>query len=255
MIFLVPSSQSPTMENSRSGLFLVTASLVVGGAFIVGKNIESQPRIQPSISVQGEGKVQAIPDIALLNFGVQTGRSASAQAAMETLARKMNAIIAAVEASGIEKKDITTQSLWLNPAYDYLEGRRVDKGFEANQNLSVKVRNLEHISAVLDVAVQQGANQVGGVSFTIDDMRELRREAREKAIADAKQKALVLAEDLGVTLGKFQGYGEGGAYYPQPAMMRMESVGMGGGMDTASPELPSGEQEISISVSLTYEVR
>lgn len=247
------------MEDSRVYLrppawLPIVVALVLGGAFILGKQIESRPSMQPTITVQGQGKIQATPDIALLSFGVQTGRQRTAQLAMEMLTKEMNAAIAAVRAAGVEDKDISTQSLRLNPAYDYEEGTRRDAGFEAYQNLVVKVRDIQNITDVLDAAVRAGANQVGSVSFTIDDMEALRADAREKAIADAKEKAKLLAADLGVRLGTLQGYNEGGGgYYPQP-IMRMESMAMDAGGGGMAPEIPAGEQEIQVTISLTYEV-
>lgn len=243
------------MENRHSIWMPILAAVVLGGSFIVGKKIESQPSQMPQITVQGEGKVQAIPDIAMLNFGVQTGRQKTSQAAMETLTERMNAIIAAVKAAGVEAKDISNQSLNMNPSYDYVEGERQEAGFEAYQNLTVKVRDTENITAVLDAAVRQGANQVGNVSFTIDDMTALQAEARNKAIENAKEKAQVLAAQLGVALGEFQGYNEGGYYAPSPVMqMRTMAFDESGG-GAMAPEIPAGEQEIQVSVSLTYKVR
>ena len=252
------------MEDTRVHLrppswLAIVVALILGGSLIISKKIEVQVQEQennpiPTITVQGEGKLSAVPDIALLTFGVQTGRQKTAEGAMKILAERMNGVIEALEALNIEEKDIKTQSLRLNPAYDYQNGRRVEQGFEAFQNLSVKVRDLNMISQVLDAAVRQGTNQVGGVSFTVDDMDELKAEARELAIENAKEKAEKLADDLGVSLGEFEGFSEGGGYYPQPAMMRMEAVGYGGA-DVAAPDIPAGEQDIRVTVHLTYRVR
>ena len=233
------------------------AVLILGGAFIVGQYIGALHLTKPTITVQGQAKMSAAPDIAVLNFGVQTGRQKSAQGAMEILSNKMNAVMEAVTGLGIEEKDITTQNLWLNPSYDYYDGRRVETGYEANQNLSVKVRDLSKLTTALDTVVSEGVNQVGGVSFTIDDPDALREEGRVEAIADAQQKAKKLAVALGKSLGKFKGYGEGfGGGQPMPYMsmeiMDSKSIGMGGG---GGPPVPTGEQEITVSVSLTYELR
>ncbi|MDA1208779.1 MAG: SIMPL domain-containing protein [bacterium] len=232
----------------------IIVALIAGGLYITGKHVENMEP-PPVISVQGQGKIQAVPDIALLNFGVQTGRQKSAQAAMEMLGKRMTAAFDALKELGIEEKDIMTQSLNLNPAYDWNEGKRIDRGFEANQNLQVKVRDLDKITTVLDVAVRMGANQVGGVSFTIDDMDELREEAREMAIADAQKKAKDLAHDLGQTLGRFRGFNEGGGYNEPYPMMRMESMAMDAkGIGGGTP-VPAGEQEIVVNVNLMYEVK
>lgn len=229
-------------------------AVVLGGSYIAGQYVRTQEYSKPTISVQGEGKVNAVPDIAELNFGVQTGRRKTAQGAMEHLGNKMNAINKAVLAAGVEEKDIMTQNLWMNPSYDYFEGKRIESGFEASQNLRVKVRDIASLTAVLDAAVTKGANQVGGVSFTVDEPDALRAEARAMAIKDAQEKAAMLAADLGKTLGKFKGYNEGGMVSPQPYArmdMMMESTGMGGG---GAPPVPVGEQEIHANVMLMFEL-
>ncbi len=231
----------------------LVVALILGSAFIAGQKIESRGE-SATISVSGEGKVTAVPDIAALSFGVQTGRQESAQFAMEQLSNSMNAVIEAVKKAGIEEKDIRTESLNLYPAFDWKEGEQIPRGFEASQSLLVKVRDLAKIGAVLSAATAGGANQVGGVSFTIDDPEELKRQAREEAIQNSKEKALELAKDLGVKLGKLKGFNEGGFAAPTPFYERsMMDVGMGGGGGVVP--VPTGEQEIQMSVTLTYEVR
>lgn len=232
----------------------ILLAVVLGGAFFVaGQNVEN--RSDPAtITVSGEGKVSAVPDIASLSFGVQTGRQETAQAAMEKLSTDMNAIMDAVKATGVEEKDIRTESLHLSPAYDWDEGTRVPRGFEASQSLRVKVRDLTKVGDVLSAATNAGANQAGGVSFTIDEPEELQREAREEAIEDAKEKAKELARDLGVTLGELKGFNEGGGAIPMYRKdFAMMEAGIGGG--GGAPPMPAGEQEVQVNVSLTYEVR
>jgi hypothetical protein len=234
----------------------VIVTLLAGGMFVLGKYVERQDFSPVLVSVEGRGEMTASPDIAALSFGVQTKRHPTAEAAMADLAAQMNAIVDGVKAQGIEDKDVVTQNLSLYPSYDWTEqGTRKDQGFEANQNLSVKVRDLDKIGAVLSAATDAGANQVGGVSFTIDDPEELQAEAREKAITDAEEKAKVLAAQLGKRLGKIRSYSEGG-YGGTPPMPYMSGVMAReeAAMDSAVP-VPTGEQEIVVTVSLTYEVK
>lgn len=231
-------------------------ALVAGGMYVAGKYVETRHMDQFTISVQGQGKVYATPDIATLNFGVQTGRQKTADAAMKMLSDNMNKVFDAVKAAGVEEKDISTQYLSLNPSYDWNEGRRIDQGFEANQSLTVKVRDLSKISTVLDAAVRAGANQAGSVGFTIDDPDVLKAQAREEAIADAKMKAQKLAAELGVSLGKMQGFWEDiGGYGGGPVMMRAEAMDGAGGGGYAPTPVPAGEQEVQVNVNITYKIR
>ena len=252
----------PSLPMEEKALYLkppvwlpVLVAVVAGGMYVAGKYVETRHMDQFTISVQGQGKVNAVPDIATLNFGVQTGRQTTADGAMKMLSDRMNKVFEVVKAQGVEEKDISTQYLSLNPAYDWNEGQRIDRGFEANQSLVVKVRDLEKISAVLDAAVKAGANQAGSVGFTIDDPEELRAEAREEAIADAKMKAQKLAMDLGVSLGKMQGFWEDfGGYGGGPVMMRAEAMDSAGGGYAPTP-IPAGEQEVNVNVNITYRIK
>ena len=163
-------------------------------------------------------------------------------------------VFEAVKALGIEEKDISTESLYLNPSYDWTEGRQNLRGYEANQQLRVKVRDLDKVSDVLSAVTNAGANQVGGVTFTIDDPQALRAEAREKAIQNAQEKAQVLADQLGVNIVKLQNFNEGGGYSPPTPYMAKAMEGVGGGAMDAGVSLPPGEQEIQVNVNMTYVV-
>ena len=234
----------------------IVVVLLAGGSYVVGKNIEARDHQPVLISVDGEGKVTAVPDIAELSFGVQTGAQPTAKAAMEKLSTSMNAAFDAVKALGIEEKDISTESLYLNPMYDWPNGKQVLRGYEANQSLRVKVRDLDKVSDVLGAATGAGANQAGGVTFTIDDPDVLRAQARQKAIAQAQEKAQVLAKQLGVTLKQLKGFSEGGGSMPPiPMMSRAMDAYGGGGIEEKSVPLPAGEQEIQVTVNLSYEVQ
>lgn len=237
---------------------IIVAVIAVGG-YVTGKTIETRHLDMVTINVTGEGKVYANPDIAQMSFGVQTGRQKTAEEAMKVLSEKMNAVVDAVQKAGIEEKDVVTQQLSLNPSYDWNDGKRVDEGFEANQRLRVKVRDLEKIGDVLTVVTAAGANQAGGVSFTIDDQDAIRSQARQKAIEHAQAKALVLAKELGMQLGKLRGFNENGGHLPTPSYARnemmMDAMGAGGAVEYAPTPVPSGEQEIRVNVSVMYELR
>lgn len=250
------------MENTSltvrpSAWALIVAVIIGGGFYIYGKTLDQQaPVTSPFVvSVSAEGKVTAPPDIALLSFGVQTGRQPTAKAAIALITKNMTNVVDAVKKLGVEDKDITTEQFWLNPAYDYVNGTQVQRGFEATQSLSVKVRDLDKTGDVLSAVTAAGANQVGGVSFGIDNPDELRAQARAKAIEKAKAKAEVLAANLGASLGRMTGFSEGGDYSPRPYMMEKANIAMGAPSVDASVPVPSGEQNITVTVNLSYELR
>jgi uncharacterized protein YggE len=248
---------TPTQDRTlhiRPPLWLPIAVAAVIGVFYVGGKFVETRIERATIAVSGEGRVFAVPDIAELSFGVQTGRQPTAQVAMQKLQDAMNAIFEAVKEQGVEEKDIRTENLFMNPAYDWTEGGQIPRGFEASQSLRVKIRDLTKIGEVLSAATTAGANQVGGVAFTIDDPEELRAQAREEAIAQAKEKAGTLAQSLGKSLGKLRAFNEGfGSVVPPVYEARMMMNGMGGGGGILP--VPEGSQEINVMVTLTYEVR
>lgn len=246
---------------ARQPVWALLVAVAIGGAFyIAGKNIEADTRAeQPgTVTVSGDGRAFITPDIARLNLGVQTGRQASAAVAMERLKTAMDAVIAAIEEEGIAERDIRTQSFWLNPVYDWTNGRQIPRGFEASQSLEVKVRDLDKVSDVLGAATAAGANQSGGVTFTVDDPEAKRAEARAEAIEEAKSKARELADQLDVDLGDIISFHEGyNSGVPPPIMYERASYGAGAASDEAAQSavpLPAGEQEISVTVNITYEI-
>lgn len=242
--------------NVRPPIWALMVAVALGGMFYVGGKYIEKKNLDPiTVTVSGEGKVSASPDLAMLSLGVQTGRQPTSEAAMTMLKKNMDAIIAAVKKAGVEEKDISTENFWLNPAYDWTDKGQVPRGFEANQSIRVKVRNLDKASEILGAATAAGANQAGGIQFTIDDPEKLKAEAREKAIAQAKEKAEILAKNLGKSLGRMRGFVEGGAAIPPMMMYDRAMMGMGGGgAESAAVPLPAGEQEIATQVSLTYEL-
>lgn len=242
--------------NLRPPMWLPIVVVLIGGAFyIAGKNIDRNISVPPgTITVTGEGKVSVAPDIAQVSFGVDTGKQPTASAAMKILSNKMNAIFDAVQKAGIDKKDISTQNLSLNPVYDWQNGTQTVLGFQATESLQAKVRDMDKTSDVVTAATVAGANQVGGVNFTVDDPTKAQADARQKAIDQAKQKATVLAQQLGVRLGAIKQFSEGGGTMPPIMYERSAVMGMGGGADTKSIPLPSGQQDVTVDVSITYEL-
>ena len=130
------------------------------------------------------------------------------------------------------------------------------RGFDASQSLRVKVRDLDTVSDVLAAATNAGANQAGSVNFVVDDPEKARAEARQEAIDQAQEKAKTLAAQLGMQLGKIKGFSEGGGYMPPVMYGRGGAMEMDAkAMEVAPTPLPPGEEEMTIQVTLTYELR
>jgi hypothetical protein len=205
-----------------------------------------------TISFQGSGEVVATPDIAKVALGHSITRDSVAEA-QEVNSGKINSVISGLKNDfGIEDKDIKTTNYSIRPQYDYVDGERQLRGYEVSQNIEVKIRDLDKIKDVLGFAGEAELNQVGNLSFDIEDKEELKKEAREKAIQEARERADNLAGVLDVNLGKIVNFSEGYQNdQPQPVyreMLKAEDASGG------APSIESGSQEIKVNVSLTYEI-
>jgi len=239
------------------GLLLIALIIFIGAK---AKNeIENQAKgvenvTQKTITVSAEGKIYAKPDIGKINLGI-TNEAKTVSGAQKQSTEAINKIMAFLKSSGIEEKDIKTTNYSITPVYDYTEHKQTLRGYSVSQNLDVKIRDLSKSGDIIAGAATNGANLIGGLSFTIDEPDNLKTEARKQAIEKAKTKAEKLAEDLDVKLGKLISYNESGNYPIYPIYYdKSTSLGLGGGENASTPEIPAGENEITINVSLTYEI-
>lgn len=206
------------------------------------------------ITIDGEGKVTAKPDLARIDMGVQTdGANVGDTQRLNT--KKMNDIIAALKGLKIASNDIQTTNYSIYPKYDYSNGKQNIVGYTVSQNVTVKVRNLDSIGDVLAKAGDLGANQVGGIQFTIDEPKALEQEARVKAIDDARKKAEDLAKQLGLTIIKVVSFSENRGGSPIPYAYMDKAMGIGGGGAVPSPTIESGSLDVTSNVSVVFEVR
>lgn len=238
---------------SASFGLLVLGLLVFFGAFMVHQFKLLDQQNMNQITVSGEGKVYAKPDIALVNLGVSTTGATTAEV-MSKNTEKMNAVIKAVKDKGIEEKDIKTTNYNLAPLYNWTEAAgRVFQGYTLDQSLEVKIRDFSKVGEILQEAVAKGANLTNNLQFTIENPEQFKQEARAKAVEQAKEKAKNLADASGIALGKLVNVYE--SYYPVYDLAK--GVGYGGGAieSAPAPSIQSGQTEIVVSVNLTYRVK
>ncbi|MDP2708996.1 MAG: SIMPL domain-containing protein [bacterium] len=210
------------------------------------------PKQTHSISIVGEGKVTAVPDVAKIQLGY-TAEKPTVAAAQKDNSDKMNAMIEKLKKDfKIESKDIQTVNYYIAPQYNYDNGRQTLRGYQVSQNLNVKLRNMDNVSKVIEAAGSIGLNQVGNLTFDIDEPEKIRQEAREKALAQAKSKAETLAGVVGVKLGKVISFSESsndGAQPPMPYYAE-KAIGIGGG----GPIVEAGSSEITVIATVEYEI-
>lgn len=230
-------------------LLVILSVFVLSLAVSEVLEIRDSLKSKETISFSGDGKVIGIPDVASVNFSVITDKM-TVKEVMNENAEKMNAVISFIKESGVDEKDLKTQTFFLNPRYDWFKGTRIFKGYELTSTLAVKIRDLTKISDIIDGAVSRGANQAGNIQFVIDDPEKLQEEARLKAIENAKEKAQSIAEAAGLRLGKIVSFSETSAPQPVPRYF-LEAAGGG----DVAPEVEKGSIEIQVNVSLTFELR
>jgi len=238
-------------------IFLAVLALYFGFQAYLGYKTLPENNVYPeALSISGEGKATVSPDIATVDLGITTEGSKVEQIVKEN-SDNMNALLAGVKTLGIAEKDIKTKSYSLQPRYEYDEnGKRAFRGYTLSQTIEVKIRDFSKIGNVLETATEKGANNIGDLQFTVDDMEKVRAEARAKAIEVAKAKAQSIAEQTGIKLKKISSIYEDTGNYPYPAY----SEGMGAGMtakamSSVAPTIQSGEQEITVRVTLNYRTK
>ncbi|HPY08801.1 MAG: SIMPL domain-containing protein [Patescibacteria group bacterium] len=209
-------------------------------------------------SVTGSGTVYAKADIANLTVGLKTEVKKTAAEVTKKNSEKMNEIIAVVKELGVEEKDIKTTNYQLSPVYTWIdrEGQKL-LGYEVSQNITLKIRDLDKISEIIARTTEKGANQIGGINFTIDDEYDLKNEARKIAIAKAKEKAIAIAAETGMELGKIKGVLETN-YQPVTYSNAYKTMGfleMDRADSVVTPSIEVGQNEVKVEVTLIYEVK
>jgi uncharacterized protein YggE len=205
-----------------------------------------------TFSVNGIGKTVVKPDMAVVSVGIQANGSTVKQA-QDQINSTINKVSINVKNLGIETQDIQTVNYNINPSIDYNNGSQRITGFQANTNLSIKVRDIDKVNSVIDAATLNGANQVGNITFGLSDRTKAEDEARQKAVAEAKKKAEDAARIAGFNLGRIINYSENFGGSPQPIMMDSKAIGgLGAGTPT---NVESGSAEIQVGVTLSYEIR
>ncbi|PKM91351.1 hypothetical protein CVU82_02015 [Candidatus Falkowbacteria bacterium HGW-Falkowbacteria-1] len=209
--------------------------------------------IQNQVSVNGQGRVSYEPNIANITIGVQVDKVEQPEEALGTLNGKVNKIIASLNVLGVDSKDIKNQNYSLYPFYDYVEGVNKMTGYNANQQIVVKVydvdKSFNKVNQIISEATKAGANQIIGVNFESSEIEKIKQDARLLAIKDAKNKAQSLSESVGVSLGDIVGWWEN-VTNPYP-YYDYSYGGMGGG---GNPSVNSGSYEVLVDVSINYKI-
>lgn len=207
-----------------------------------------------SVSVTGEATVSVEPDRAELAFSVVTRHPDDPDEARRTNERGSAGALNALRALGIPEQSIQQRSLRLQPTREYDSERRVwrETGFEASRQLTVRFDSLELVPRAVAEVVSRGANRIDSLHYDVGDRSAARNEALAAAVAQAREKAGVMAEAAGAELGRVHSIAEDSFQFPR-AMMRTEEVSMAA--DSEPDAYAPGQIEVVARISAVFELR
>ena len=242
------------MNTSLSALIIGLA--IVLSAWIIGRNINHTAMIssgnQNSISVSGDGKVFATPDTFLLTV-IAEEKTKTTQEGFAQVGAKIASLKELMKTNGIADKDIQSVQISINPNYIYDNGKSTIDGFIATHGLTIKIRKLDTVDAILSGVSSVAWVRIQSTGYDIDDKTELYRTARNLAIAKARQKAEDIAKASGISMWKVISINESQDSTPpiyQNQMMKVSNVGE---MSDAGG-VSAGQLEVTTTVAINYEI-
>jgi hypothetical protein len=219
----------------------------LGALAVVGiLSAGAAPAQDARLAVVGEGRVAVVPDMAVLNLGVEA-RDVTAAGALAQVAQTLEAVMAVLDAAGIAPADRQSSGVFVQPIYEQgprPDGPPVQTGLSASSDLSVRVRDVTTLGALLDDVASAGGNRFSGLSWDVQDRRPLLDAARRAAVADGQAKAKLYADAAGVQLGQIVQMAEDGADPAPMAMMEAASL--------RSMPMAAGEIEIAARLRMVF---
>ncbi len=235
-------------------VLLLTMASLAGCAALGTSPAASPASTSNTITVQGYGESRGDPDMATVNLGANVVNSDIGQAIQES--NKLIAdVTAAMQSLGIAPADIQTTgfNVWPEDVYDPNTGTNTgEKRYHVDSTLQINIRKVDDVGKVLETAIDNGANNIYGLSFGIQDSEGLAATARAEALADAQKRAEEMAQGLGVTLGPVSAASD---YSSGPALPYFSTAqGRGGGSAQEQPPISQGQMTVSVTISVSYEI-
>jgi uncharacterized protein YggE len=242
---------SPPVQSGVSHMFarrLFVAPLLA--LLVVTSSSSARADEARTVTVTGEGSVSAVPDTALISAGV-VSQAATAAEALAANSSSTAAVIERVKGEGVAPADIQTSSFSLQPVTVYPRPDSGEQsapritGYTVSNTVTVRVRDLARLGALLDSAISAGANNVGGVEFQVSRESELLDRARQQAVEDARRKAALYATAAGARLGSVLTLSEQAGHAPPRPMYRMEAA-------AAQVPVEAGQTELNLQITATF---
>ena len=214
---------------------------------------QAAPENVRTLNVNGLGQVYLTPDIAYIYIGVHT-EGITASEAVDSNKSQTTAVIDALKNAGVAEKDIRTINFSIYPSQQYSpDGTVTGSIIMVDNTVYITVRDLDGLGDLLDSAINAGANNINSIQFDVADKTQAVKEARAKAMDDAKLQAQELADVAGVSLGNIQTIN---FYDSSPYPYAEGKGGGGGGLDAAaSVPIQPGQLTIAVTVNLTYSIK
>ncbi|CCM76916.1 SIMPL domain-containing protein [Rhizobium mesoamericanum] len=244
------------LPNTRTIAFSLLLGLPAATAMgLPALAADSQQR-EAAISVSGEGQASVAPDMAVLNLSV-VKQAKTAREALDENNKAMSDVLAALKKAGIAERDLQTSGFSVQPQFNFPQSNDGQQqppqlvGYQVSNSLSVRVRDLSKLGAILDEAVTLGVNQGGDIQFTNDKPQAAMEEARKNAVADAIKKAKTLAAAADVKIGRVIEISETSPR-PQPVPV-LRAAMMKEAADSAVP-IQGGETSYNVTVNVTFSI-
>jgi uncharacterized protein YggE len=210
-----------------------------------------QPPAEPAIVTFGTGVIQVVPDRAWVSITAES-RAPNPRDAQRRNAEAMSPVQDKLRAAGIPADAIRTVAYDLQPEWDFVNNRRVSRGYVARNTIEVRVDVTDRVSEVLEIAVGSGANGLGGIRFDLKDRAKLEREALTLAVADARAKADAVAVGTGQTVVRVLRIEEQGSISNSPVQFRAVAQDLA---RSDAPPISAGQIELRAQVTLTVELK
>ncbi|WP_370574517.1 SIMPL domain-containing protein [Methanomethylovorans sp.] len=243
---------SQETKNDRSYYIIIALSIVLvlmSAAIYAASQGVLENDTENTISMNGYAEQKIVPDTATLSIGVLVQNSTASGATAENAAL-MSAVIEELKALGLEDREIQTSYVSVYPEYNY-DGKPIITGYSASNSVQITTTKLDKLGDIIDRSTAAGANQIGGISFSVSSemQKDLREELMNEAVAEARLKAEMLAGSLGVEITGVQTSTISDSttsriYYDMPREAK-------DGAETSTPIQP-GESTVSMSVQVTY---
>ena len=239
---------------------------VVLGSIMVASVARAQ--VGRSISVTGQAEVRVAPSLVNMVFGVET-LNRSLSAAKQENDRRVQAVMAAIQALGVPQKDIQTDYIQVQPRYQDTDAGTVLRHYTVRKTVVVALRDVSKFERCMGAALETGANHILGVQFLTSELKKYRDEARSRAIQAAREKAEALARELNLRVGRAlsihdNGWGGPWHYYNNSwdgwrsggsgAFQVSVQGNAGGGGDLLGEAIALGQISISASISVSFEL-